>query len=72
MIVISSPELMEPILSSHELITKGVEYSYLTDWLGTCLFLSTGKPFFFSRLKLSIRSRVLLYPLPQKAELASK
>ena len=42
-VVISTPELMEPILASQKLITKAVEYSYLTPWLGNCMFLTTGK-----------------------------
>ncbi|XP_046641927.1 cytochrome P450 4C1-like [Daphnia pulicaria] len=41
-VCISSPELMEPILASQKLITKGKEYSYLSRWLGACMFLTTG------------------------------
>ena len=33
----------QPILSSQKLITKGKEYSYLSRWLGDCMFLTTGK-----------------------------
>lgn len=41
-----SPHLyiQQPILSSQKLITKGKEYSYLSRWLGDCMFLTTGKP----------------------------
>ncbi|KAK4025887.1 hypothetical protein OUZ56_014926 [Daphnia magna] len=42
-VCIASPELMEPILASQKLITKGKEYSYLSSWLGACMFLTTGK-----------------------------
>nr|QST15028.1 CYP4BY4 protein [Diaphanosoma celebensis] len=41
-IVISDPELVEPILTSQKLISKSVEYSYLSPWLGNCMFLTTG------------------------------
>ncbi|XP_046449670.1 cytochrome P450 4c3-like [Daphnia pulex] len=41
-VVISSPELMEPILVSQKLITKATEYSFLSTWLGECMFLTTG------------------------------
>jgi cytochrome P450 family 4 len=41
-VAIAGPELMEPILSSTKLITKANEYSYLSAWLGNCLFLATG------------------------------
>lgn len=34
--------LPQPILSSQKLITKGKEYSYLSRWLGDCMFLTTG------------------------------
>ena len=34
--------LWQPILNSQELITKGQEYSYLSQWLGSCMFLTTG------------------------------
>ncbi|XP_046449158.1 cytochrome P450 4c3-like isoform X2 [Daphnia pulex] len=40
--ILSSPELMEPILVSQKLITKATEYSYLSPWLGNCMFLTTG------------------------------
>ncbi|XP_032789240.2 cytochrome P450 4c3 [Daphnia magna] len=40
--IISSPQLMEPILVSQKLITKASEYSYLSPWLGNCMFLTTG------------------------------
>ncbi|XP_057367277.1 cytochrome P450 4c3-like [Daphnia carinata] len=40
--VISSPQLMEPILVSQKLITKATEYTYLSPWLGNCMFLTTG------------------------------
>jgi cytochrome P450 family 4 len=42
-VVISTPELMEPILTSQKLITKSIEYSYLSPWLGNCMFLTTGQ-----------------------------
>ena len=42
-VIISTPELMEPILTSHKLITKSIEYSYLSPWLGNCMFLTTGQ-----------------------------
>lgn len=35
--------IMQPILASQELITKAVEYSYLSSWLGNCMFLMTGE-----------------------------
>lgn len=41
-VCIASPELMEPILNSQELITKAQEYSYLSQWLGSSMFLTTG------------------------------
>jgi len=28
---------------SQKLLTKGKEYSFLSKWLGTCMFLTTGK-----------------------------
>jgi hypothetical protein len=34
---------VQPILASQKLITKGKEYSYLSKWLGACMFLTTGK-----------------------------
>ena len=41
-VIVCTPELMEPILVSQKLITKAVEYSYLSPWLGNCMFLTTG------------------------------
>jgi len=41
-VVISAPELMEPILCSNKFSTKAVEYSYLSSFLGNCTFLATG------------------------------
>nr|QST15029.1 CYP4BY5 protein [Diaphanosoma celebensis] len=41
-VVISSPELMEPILTSQRQIAKADEYSFLRLWLGDCMFLTTG------------------------------
>ena len=43
MVAIASPQLMEPILSSPKLITKGFGYSFLRAWLGDAIFLSTGR-----------------------------
>ena len=43
MIVITSPELMEPILSSHKLITKARQYSFFKPWTGESVALSTGE-----------------------------
>nr|QST15027.1 CYP4BY3 protein [Diaphanosoma celebensis] len=42
LVALSSPELMEPILSSQKHISKGFEYSFLKAWLGDCMFLTTG------------------------------
>ena len=33
----------QPILASQKLITKGTEYTYLSPWLGNCMFLTTGE-----------------------------
>ena len=41
-VIVATPEFMEPILVSQKLITKAVEYSYLSPWLGNCMFLTTG------------------------------
>ena len=42
-VTIASPQLMEPILCSQKHITKGFEYSFLSSWLGDCMFLTTGQ-----------------------------
>ena len=34
---------IQPILVSQKLITKAVEYSFLSTWLGECMFLTTGE-----------------------------
>jgi cytochrome P450 family 4 len=41
-VAIACPQLMEPILTSQQQITKASEYSFLNLWLGDCMFLTTG------------------------------
>ena len=42
-VIISSPELAESILSSNEVIRKGMQYSFLSSWIGTGLLTSWGE-----------------------------
>nr|CAH0101782.1 unnamed protein product [Daphnia galeata] len=41
-VILSSPELVQKILASPKLITKSVDYSNFSNWLGNCMFTSTG------------------------------
>ncbi len=41
-LMVSSPELMETIMSSQKFITKAIEYSHLSSWLGNSMLLTTG------------------------------
>jgi len=41
-VIISLPELMEPLLKNTKMIDKAYEYSFLSPWLGNCMFLTTG------------------------------
>lgn len=42
-IIIASPELMKPILSSRKLITKSIEYHLFKPMLSEGMLISTGK-----------------------------
>ena len=51
MVAISSPELMEPVLSNRQLITKPHEYSFMNAFLGDSILVSKGNKW-MSRRKL--------------------
>jgi len=48
-IMITDPLDVEVILSSQKLIDKADEYSFITEWLGTGLLISTGEKWFKRR-----------------------
>jgi len=52
-IIIASPELMKPILSSHRLITKSREYNLFKPLLSEGLLVSTGKEKNFIKMVIS-------------------
>ena len=42
-ILASSPELIEPVITSHKHIKKGVDYDLIQKWLGDGLLISSGE-----------------------------
>jgi len=42
-ILASSPELIEPVITSHKHINKGVDYGLIQKWLGDALLISSGE-----------------------------
>ena len=42
-ILAASPELIEPVITSHKHIDKGVDYSLVQKWLGDGLLMSSGE-----------------------------
>ena len=54
----------KPILSNSKMMTKSVEYSYLSPWLGNCMFLTTGKSLILISFTLKIPLICILRQVP--------